>query len=39
MARKLRFKIAGVAQLITQRGINGQAVFFLIKIIFTTLAF
>jgi len=28
MARKLRFKIAGVAQLITQRGINGQAVFF-----------
>jgi putative transposase len=28
MARKLRFKIAGVAHLITQYGINGQAVFF-----------
>jgi putative transposase len=28
MARKPRFKIAAVAQLITQRGINGQAVFF-----------
>jgi putative transposase len=28
MARKLRFKIAGVAQLITQRGNNKQAVFF-----------
>ncbi len=28
MARKPRFKIAGVAQLITQRGNNNQAVFF-----------
>ena len=28
MARQLRFKIAGVAQLITQRGNNKQAVFF-----------
>jgi len=28
MARKPRYRIAGVTQLITQRGINGQAVFF-----------
>jgi len=28
MARKPRFRIAGIAQLVTQYGINGQAVFF-----------
>ena len=28
MARKPRYKVVGVVQLITQRGINGQAVFF-----------
>ena len=28
MARKARYRIAGVTQLITQRGINGQSVFF-----------